>query len=69
MCLSSIPLKTKENGDSEINHFGAFARSAIKAKSASLPFLDWKVCTIAILLNLISIKIMLAAAGKNLFTL
>ena len=42
---------------SEINHFGAFLRSVIEAKSASHPFLDWKVCTIAILLNaLISIK-------------
>ena len=42
---------------SEINHFAAFRRSVIKAKSAYLPVLGWKVCTIAILLNaLISIK-------------
>ena len=42
---------------SEINHFAAFLRSVIKARSAYLPLLGWKVCTIAILLNaLISIK-------------
>ena len=42
---------------SEIIHFGAFLRSVIEAKSASLLFLGWKLCTIAILLNaLISIK-------------
>ena len=42
---------------SEINHYGAFLRSVIKAKSTSHPFLNWKVCTIAIVLNaLISIK-------------
>ena len=42
---------------SEINYFGFFLRSVIEAKSASLPFLNWKVCTITILLNaLISIK-------------
>ena len=51
-------MKGAENVSIEINHFAAFLRSVIKAKSAYLPLLGWKVCTIAILLNaLISIKI------------
>ena len=42
---------------SEINPFGAFVRSVIKAKSVSLPFLGWKIYTIAISLNeLVSMK-------------
>ena len=41
----------------EINPFGAFLRSVIKAKSVSVPFLGWKIYIIAISLNgLVSIK-------------
>ena len=38
---------------SEINHFADFLRSVVEARSAYLPFLDWKVCTIAIVYKFI----------------
>ena len=42
---------------SEVTGFPTFLRSVIEAKSAYLPLLGWKVCAIAILLNvLISIE-------------